>query len=65
MVAAVILGGLIGSYLSNEKLNVNLIRRLTAVLVAYVGIRLVLIHGFQMQMLREFVEKGGRGRAKS
>lgn len=48
MVAAVILGGLIGSYLSNEKLNANLIRRLTAVLVAYVGIRLVLIHGFQM-----------------
>ena len=47
---AVILGGMIGSYLSNERLNANLIRRLTAILVAYVGVRLILIHGFQMTL---------------
>lgn len=43
---AVILGGSIGSYLSNEKFNIRIIGILTAILVIYVGLRLILLHGF-------------------
>jgi uncharacterized membrane protein YfcA len=50
LVLAVMLGGLIGSYLSSEKMNVSAIRVLTALLVAYVGVRLVLLHGFQISI---------------
>ncbi|MEN2283424.1 sulfite exporter TauE/SafE family protein [Algoriphagus sp. SE2] len=46
LVLAVILGGSIGSYLSNEKFNLRFLGGLTAVLVIYVGLRLVLMHGF-------------------
>jgi uncharacterized membrane protein YfcA len=48
LLLAVMLGGLLGSYLSNVKMPVSSIRLLTGVLVAYVGIRLVLLHGFQI-----------------
>lgn len=43
---AVIVGGMTGSYLTNKKFNTKWIGILTAVLVLYVGIRLILIHGF-------------------
>jgi uncharacterized membrane protein YfcA len=46
LIVAVVLGGSIGSYLSNEKFNVRIIGVLTAVLVSYVGLRLILLHGF-------------------
>jgi len=43
LIIAVILGGSLGSYLSNEKFNVRVIGVLTAILVMYVGLRLVLL----------------------
>ncbi|MBB6325756.1 hypothetical protein FHS59_001371 [Algoriphagus iocasae] len=46
LILAVVLGGSIGSYLSNKKFNLRFLGGLTAVLVIYVGLRLVLIHGF-------------------
>lgn len=46
LILAVILGGGLGSYLSNEKFSVRIIGVLTAILVMYVGFRLVLLHGF-------------------
>jgi len=46
LLASVITGGLIGSYLSNSRFNIHIIRGLTAILVSYVGFRLVLQHGF-------------------
>jgi len=45
IIGAVALGGLVGSSLS-IKMNINLIRGLTAILVLYVGTRIVLLHGF-------------------
>ncbi|MEP1097683.1 MAG: sulfite exporter TauE/SafE family protein [Cyclobacteriaceae bacterium] len=45
IIGAVALGGLVGSNLS-VKMNINLIRGLTAILVLYVGTRIVLLHGF-------------------
>ncbi|MEP0987571.1 sulfite exporter TauE/SafE family protein [Ekhidna sp.] len=45
IIIAVMLGGLVGSQLS-IKMNLNIIRRLTAILVLYVGVRIVLLHGF-------------------
>ncbi len=45
VIVAVILGGIAGSNLS-VKLNINWIRSLTAILVLYVGSRIVLLHGF-------------------
>ena len=45
LLIAVIAGGALGSYLSNSKFNIHLIRGLTAILVAYVGLRLILLHG--------------------
>lgn len=46
LLIAVILGGGLGSHLSNSSLNIHLIRGLTALLVLYVGVRIVLMHGF-------------------
>lgn len=46
LIIAVVLGGTIGSYLSNEKFNLRILGGLTAILVIYVGTRLVLMHGF-------------------
>lgn len=46
LLIAVIIGGGLGSHLSNSTLNIHLIRGLTALLVLYVGIRIVLMHGF-------------------
>lgn len=50
LLLAVILGGSIGSYLSNEKFNVRVIGVLTAILVTYVGLRLILLHGFAIRI---------------
>lgn len=50
LLCAVIVGGSLGSYLSNSKFNVHLIRGLTAVLVAYVGLRLILLHGYGVRI---------------
>ncbi|MEX0769490.1 MAG: sulfite exporter TauE/SafE family protein [Balneolaceae bacterium] len=50
LIIAVVLGGSIGSYLSNEKFNVRIIGVLTAILVMYVGVRLVLLHGFGIRI---------------
>lgn len=50
LIVAVVLGGSIGSYLSNEKFDVRIIGVLTAILVTYVGLRLILLHGFGIQI---------------
>ena len=50
LLIAVVIGGSLGSYLSNSKFNVHIIRALTAVLVAYAGLRLILLHGFEVQI---------------
>ncbi len=46
LIIAVILGGSIGSYLSSKKFNLKILGILTAVLVFYVGLRLILQNGF-------------------
>ncbi|GAA0879640.1 sulfite exporter TauE/SafE family protein [Algoriphagus jejuensis] len=46
LIIAVVLGGSLGSYLSSAKFNLRILGSLTAVLVIYVGLRLVLMHGF-------------------
>lgn len=46
LIVAVVLGGSLGSYLSSAKFNLRILGGLTAVLVIYVGLRLVLMHGF-------------------
>ena len=43
-------GGLIGSYLSNSSINVNIIRGMTAILVGYVGLRILLLHSLGMRI---------------
>lgn len=50
LIIAVVLGGSIGSYLSNRKFNLRLLGTLTAILVLYVGLRLVLQHGFGLRI---------------
>ena len=46
LILAVVLGGSIGSYLSSKKFNLKILGILTAVLVLYVGLRLILDYGF-------------------
>lgn len=46
LIIAVILGGTIGSYLSSKRFNLKFLGILTAMLVFYVGLRLILMHGF-------------------
>ncbi|UJH90974.1 sulfite exporter TauE/SafE family protein [Antarcticibacterium sp. 1MA-6-2] len=50
LIVAVILGGTIGSYLSSKKLNLRFLGILTAILVFYVGLRLILKHGFGIEI---------------
>jgi uncharacterized protein len=50
LVIAVILGGSIGAWLSSKKLQLRYIGGLTAILVFYVGLRLILLHGFGIQI---------------
>ncbi len=50
LVVAVVIGGSIGSYLSNKKFNLKFLGVLTSILVLYVGFRLILMHGFGIQI---------------
>ena len=50
LIIAVVLGGSLGSYLSNKKLNLKFLGILTAILVFYVGFRLILLHGFGIKI---------------
>ncbi|WP_436515192.1 sulfite exporter TauE/SafE family protein [Ekhidna sp. To15] len=50
LLISVLIGGMIGSCLSNRKLNTRLIGLLTAVLVLYVGLRLLLFHGYGLKI---------------
>ena len=50
LIIAVALGGSLGSYLSNKKFNLRILGVLTAILVVYVGLRLVLLHGFGIRI---------------
>lgn len=47
---AVTLGGALGAYLSVKKLSLSLLGILTALLVLYVGLRLVLLHGWDLHI---------------
>ena len=48
LIIAVVLGGSLGSYLSNKKFNLKLLGTLTAILIFYVGLRLILLYGFDL-----------------
>lgn len=50
LVIAVVLGGSLGSYLSSKKFNLQFLGILTAILVFYVGLRLILLHGFGIKI---------------
>ncbi|UII26347.1 sulfite exporter TauE/SafE family protein [Fulvivirga maritima] len=50
LIIAVVLGGSIGSYLTNKKFNMRILGVLTAILVIYVGLRLVLLNGFGIKI---------------
>src|SRR5680860_177528 len=50
LIIAVVLGGSLGSYLSNKKFNLKFLGILTAILVFYVGLRLILLHGFGIKI---------------
>lgn len=50
LVIAVAVGGSIGSYLSSKKFNLRILGGLTAILVIYVGTRLVLLHAFGIKI---------------
>jgi len=50
LIIAVVLGGIIGSYLSSKKFNLRLLGILTAVLVFYVGLRLILKFGLDLSI---------------
>ena len=46
LILAVALGGALGSFITNNKINTQTIKLFTAILIAYVGFRLVLLHGW-------------------
>lgn len=48
LIISVVLGGAIGSYLSSKKINFTFLGILTAILVFYIGLRLILMHGFEI-----------------
>ncbi len=50
LIIAVVLGGSLGSYLSNKEFNLKFLGILTAILVFYVGLRLILLHGFGIKI---------------
>lgn len=50
LVIAVFIGGGIGSYLSNRTFNTRVLGLLTAMLVMYVGLRLLLLHGYGIKI---------------
>lgn len=50
LILAVVLGGSLGSYLSSKKFNLKFLGILTAILVFYVGLRLILNYGFGLKI---------------
>ncbi|WP_300434336.1 sulfite exporter TauE/SafE family protein [Christiangramia sp.] len=50
LILAVVLGGSIGSYLSLKKFNLKFLGILTAILVFYVGLRLIFNYGFGVKI---------------
>jgi hypothetical protein len=46
LILAVALGGALGSFITNKKITTQTIKLFTAILIAYVGFRLVLLHGW-------------------
>ena len=50
LILAVAVGGTLGSFTTNKKLNVQTIKVFTAVLIAYVGLRIVLLHGWGLHI---------------
>ena len=50
LIIAVVLGGSLGSYLSSKKFNLKFLGILTAILVFYAGLRLILLHGFGIKI---------------
>ncbi len=50
LVIAVVLGGSLGSYLSSKKFNLKFLGILTSILVFYVGLRLIMMHGFEIKI---------------
>ncbi|NMM48295.1 sulfite exporter TauE/SafE family protein [Marinigracilibium pacificum] len=50
LVIAVVIGGLIGSYLSSKRFNLKILGILTSILILYVGLRLVLFYGIGIQI---------------
>lgn len=50
LIIAVILGGSLGSYLSNKKFNLSFLGVLTSILVFYVGLKLTLNYGFGIKI---------------
>ena len=50
LIIAVVLGGGLGSYLSSKRFNLKFLGILTAILVFYVGLRLILMHGFGIRI---------------
>ncbi|MDR5590502.1 sulfite exporter TauE/SafE family protein [Christiangramia sp. SM2212] len=50
LIIAVVLGGSLGSYLSNKKFNLKFLGILTAILVFYVGLRLILQYRFGVRI---------------
>ncbi|MDR9458117.1 MAG: sulfite exporter TauE/SafE family protein [Salegentibacter sp.] len=50
LLIAVFLGGSLGSYLTNKKFNLKFLGVLTALLVFYVGLKLILAYGFDINI---------------
>jgi uncharacterized protein len=46
LMVAVGLGGALGGFVTNKKFNIQIIRLLTAILIAYVGLKLILLNGW-------------------
>lgn len=50
LIIGVVLGGTLGSYLSSKRFNLKFLGILTAILIFYVGLRLILMHGFGIRI---------------
>ncbi len=50
LIIAVVLGGSLGSYLSIKQFNLKVLGILTAILVFYVGIKMILVYGFRIHI---------------
>ena len=50
LILAVALGGALGSFITSKKINTQTIKLLTAILIAIIGFRLVLLHVWEWQI---------------